>query len=318
MTDELVDYGGAHTSLEGLIRERFAARDLNLWKQRKVLSSMTGLHQSNLRGRGIDFSEVRVYQPGDDIRTIDWRVTARTQKTHTKVFHEERERPVMIMLDQRQSLFFGSRLAFKSVTAAHTASLLAWGALNHGDRVGGLVFSDQGLKEIKPKRSKHSVLQFLNTVHSYNQALGKHSVERNRSALTEALIHARRLVKPGTALIIISDFTDLEDEAIGHLRQLTRHNDVVGVFVYDDMEKELPKPGMYQITNGEKRALISTQGQRTRENYRQQFEQRKELIQNTLTRSGMPLILAPTHIPASDTLRDILGMKVRGRSRHYG
>ena len=142
------EYRGAYTDLPDLIRLRYAAREMADLTGDKTSNPLAGLLSSNFRGRGIDFAEVRVYQPGDDVRTIDWRVTARTQVAHTKVFQEEKERPVLILVDQSASMYFGSQVTFKSVLAARTAAIIAWAALERGDRVGGLVFSEQGLSLI--------------------------------------------------------------------------------------------------------------------------------------------------------------------------
>ena len=148
---------GAYTALSELVALRFNAR-LQLTSKRRSLSTLAGPYQANFRGRGIDFEEVRAYQAGDDVRSIDWRVTARTTEPHTKLFQEEKERPVLVVVDQRIRNFFGSKQCFKSVLAAYTAALLAWSALRNNDRVGGLVLTDNDLKEIRPRRSKLSLI----------------------------------------------------------------------------------------------------------------------------------------------------------------
>jgi uncharacterized protein (DUF58 family) len=153
---------GIRITLSELIEMRHRVREVQLFSTPSQRSPLIGLHHSKLRGRGVDFDQVRVYQAGDDVRTIDWRVTARTQEPHTKLFHEERERPIFIMVEQSCRLFFGSGLMFKSVLAAQAASLIGWAALGHNDRVGGLVFGDNEHYEIKPRRSKQSLLQLLN------------------------------------------------------------------------------------------------------------------------------------------------------------
>src|SRR5690606_11398632 len=162
---------GAYCQLADLLRLRFAARELNLFSPRQAKSAMMGNVRTRFRGRGMDFEEVRLYQPGDDIRAIDWRVTARTQVTHTKLYSEERERPVYVVCDQRASLFFGSVNTMKSVLATYIATLLGWATLNGGDRLGGFVFDDQDFHDIRAKRSKHSVLQLLQTLEQYNHRL---------------------------------------------------------------------------------------------------------------------------------------------------
>ena len=139
---------GVRTSLAELIDMRHRVREVPLFSTPHRRSPLVGLHHSKLRGRGVDFDQVRIYQAGDDVRTIDWRVTARTQEPHTKLFHEERERPIYILVEQSPRLFFGSGLAFKSVLAAQAASLVGWAALSHNDRVGGLVFGQAAAKDI--------------------------------------------------------------------------------------------------------------------------------------------------------------------------
>src|SRR5690554_1851036 len=162
---------GARCDVADLLRLRFAARDLKLSARRPARSLLTGGERTRMRGRGIDFEEVRLYQPGDDIRSIDWRVTARTQVPHTKVFREERERPVFMVADQRSPMFFGTRHCFKSVLGAYISAVLAWAALYNSDRVGGLVFGDQAQRDIRPRRSKHAVLELLHQLQDFNGRL---------------------------------------------------------------------------------------------------------------------------------------------------
>lgn len=148
---------GVELGLDELLEMRHRLHEARLFSSQNRRSPLVGLHHSRLRGRGVDFDQVRIYQPGDDVRTIDWRVTARTREPHTKLFHEERERPVFVLVEQSQRLFFGSGLCFKAVLAARAAAFIGWSALAHNDRIGGLVFSDRDCHEIKPRRSKHSL-----------------------------------------------------------------------------------------------------------------------------------------------------------------
>ncbi|MDH0099302.1 DUF58 domain-containing protein, partial [Pseudomonas sp. GD04158] len=165
----LASHPGIHIDLAELIEMRHRVHEVPLFSTPARRSPLIGLHHSKLRGRGVDFDQVRVYQPGDDVRTIDWRVTARTQEPHTKLFHEERERPIFIIAEQSQRLFFGSGQCFKSVLAARAAALIGWAALGHNDRIGGLVFADNEHHEVKPRRSKQSLLQLLNLLARANQ-----------------------------------------------------------------------------------------------------------------------------------------------------
>ena len=150
-------------SLKTLIDLAKPASTLNL-QHSKNRAQQSGAYMSRFKGRGMEFDEARLYQPGDDIRSIDWRVTARTGKTYTKVFREERERPVFISVDDRLTMHFATRGVFKSVLAAKLAGLLAWAAEHHGDRIGGQLFSEHDCYELKPQNGRHAVLRFLNTL----------------------------------------------------------------------------------------------------------------------------------------------------------
>ncbi len=283
--------GGAYTDIRGLIQLRHAARVLDIPELNKMHNPLSGLLSSRFRGRGIDFAEVRIYQPGDDVRTIDWRVTARTQTPHTKMFQEEKERPVLILVDQSSSMFFGSRRVFKSVLAAETAALLAWTALERGDRTGGIVFSESGHREVRPRRNKSSVLRLLHEIHDYNLALNRNAGNDNQAYLIEALHNVRRVAKHGSIIFLISDFQTFNEEATRvHLRELSRHNDVIGLHISDPLEKELPNPDLYTITDGSARSRIDTAVQRHRKAYQEQYLAGLDIIRAEFARIRSPLI----------------------------
>jgi uncharacterized protein (DUF58 family) len=297
----LQEYRGAYTDLRDLIRLRYTAREMTDLTGNKTSNPLAGLLSSNFRGRGIDFSEVRVYQPGDDVRTIDWRVTARTQVAHTKVFQEEKERPVLILVDQSASMYFGSQVTFKSVLAARTAAIIAWAALERGDRVGGLVFSELGHREIRPRRNKHAVLRLLNEMHDFNHALKKESTIESATYsdnyFTEAISNVRRVTKHGSVIFIISDFTNFSEESRIHLQPLARHSDVVGIHISDPLEQHLPTPDLYSITNGTERTRINTASGKTRDAYERGFQQQLAAIQEEFMRVKAPLLMLQTHQP---------------------
>lgn len=302
----LHEFRGAYTELRDLIRLRYAAREISQLAEQKTANPLAGLLTSNFRGRGIDFAEVRVYQPGDDVRTIDWRVTARTQVAHTKLFQEEKERPVLILTDQSASMFFGSQVTFKSVLAARAAALIAWASLEAGDRVGGVVFSEQGHSEIRPRRSRHAVLRLLNELHDFNHALSRDAstAEAAYSAnyFTEALANVRRVAKQGSVLYIISDFNNFTDESRLHLQPLAQYNEVIGIHVSDELERQLPAPDMYSITNGVDRTRINTANRHHRTAYEQGFQQQLAGIQEEFLRVKSPLLTLQTHQSIVDGL----------------
>ena len=293
---------GAAISLEQLLIQRYAAKTMDYVTQKRSIAGISGIHMSKMRGRGIDFEEFRPYQPGDDIRLIDWRVTARTSRPFTKVFREERERPVIIALDQSHNMYFGSQVAFKSVIAAQAAALFCWLAIDNGDRVGGLVFSDSGANLVRPRRSRRSAMHLLNYVHNYNRNLMlRKSAETAlpdpgfEPGLAYSLGQIRRITKPGSTLYIISDFVTLDDRAMQYLYQLSRHNNVVCCFVYDALEEMLPVPGYYSITDGRRKGSLNTYNAKVRQRYREQFRNRIEWLQAELDNLQVPFIKLRTN-----------------------
>ena len=298
-----LDYRGAYTELRDLIRLRHAARETAELTGSKTANPLAGLLSSRFRGRGIDFAEVRVYQPGDDVRTIDWRVTARTQVAHTKLFQEERERPAFVLVDQSASMHFGSQRCFKSVLAARAAALLAWAALERGERTGGLVFSEQGHREVRPRRSRHAVLRLLNELHDCNQALGKPPQAPGAERyLAGALANLRRVVRQGSLIYIISDFADYGPEAWLHLQPLALHNDVLGIHVSDPLEQQLPAPDLYAISDGRQRTRINTASRRHRRAYAAGYQARYRQVEEAFLRVKAPLIALSTSEPLTDGL----------------
>jgi len=305
--------GGAYTDIKDLIRLRYAVKELDSLVLPKSTNPLSGLLTSNFKGRGIDFAEVRVYQPGDDVRTIDWRVTARTQTPHTKMFQEEKERPVMILVDQSISMFFGSQVAFKSVTAAEVAALISWANLDRGDRVGGIVFAEDRHREVRPRRSKHSVLRLLHEIHDFNNALSTSTPSEEAATidkdnyqqnyLAEALRNVRRVAKHGSTIFLISDFQSLNQQAIIHIRQLARHNDIVGIFIHDPLERSLPRPDLYTITNGETRARINTVNKGYRQQYETSFDNYLADLKGEFARIKSPLLELSTADPLIATLQ---------------
>ena len=304
---------GALITLPHMLIQRQAAKALAYVSHARSIAGISGLHLSKIRGRGIDFEEFRPYQAGDDIRLIDWRATARTGRAVTKVLREERERPVIIAVDQCSSMFFGSQVAFKSVIAAKAAALFCWLAIDNGDRVGGLVFSDTDASLVRPKRSRRSALHLLNQIFTFNQKLNakkEHTPDSEPQAadfkhgLAHALGQIRRITKPGSTLYVISDFATLDETALQYLNQLSRHNNVVCCMVYDALEESLPTPGVYSITDGSSKGSINTHSSKARSRYKQQFEERVATIESDLERLKIRLIKLRTNKLVVEQVRE--------------
>ena len=270
---------------------------------------------SAFRGRGMEFHESRLYQPGDDIRSIDWRVTARSGRTHTKVYREERERPVLLWLDLRQSMFFGTRNYYKSVLASHIAALLAWSSVQHGDRVGGLVFSEQEHFEARPRRGKAAVLHFIQQLVAHQAWRQQPGALQNPSNNAEqALNRLRHVTRPGSLVVLISDFRFIQESSRVHLAQLARHNDVVLLFTHDPLEQSLPPSGYYRLTDGQQELGIDTANRAIRQRYGTRFEQHYESLVRMCNQLQLFLIDISTEDDVLESLRSGLGLR-RHRQR---
>lgn len=305
---------GPYTELEALIQERHSGKQLNLALRTRALSALSGGNRSNFRGRGIDFEEVREYQPGDDIRTIDWRVTARTWNAHTKIFREERERPVLVVTDQRNSMFFGSRNCCKSVLAAHTAALLCWAALEQGDRIGGLVFNDHEHREVRPRRNRSAVLNYLHQLSELNGQLPDlRQAGTATQQFADTAAEVRRIARPGSAVLIISDFKGaLEPRAMEHLHQLSRHTEITALHCSDPLEQHLPGQGRYRVTDGNLKVDLNTGDAAVRAAFSQRFSESLAGLQDNFTKLGIPLLQLSTSVPALDALLPYFSTLRRG------
>ncbi|MEB0090306.1 DUF58 domain-containing protein [Pseudomonas sp. CCI4.2] len=305
---------GIRVSLDELIEMRHRVREVQLFSTPNQRSPLIGLHHSKLRGRGVDFDQVRVYQAGDDVRTIDWRVTARTQEPHTKLFHEERERPIFILVEQSRRLFFGSGLMFKSVLAAQAAALIGWAALGHNDRVGGLVFGDNEHYEIKPRRSKQSLLQLLNRLVRVNQSLNT-EIAADRDAFGIALRRAREVLRPGSLVFVICDERAISDAAEQQLNLLSRHCDLLLLPLSDPLDHALPAAGLLRFAERGARLELDTLDPELRQAYRAQGEARVarwELLAQKLHVLSIPL---STKSGMVEQLREYLSAQRPGKKR---
>jgi uncharacterized protein (DUF58 family) len=289
-------------SLKALINMAKPAKGLS-FKHFSISSRHSGNYLSRFKGRGMEFDEARFYQLGDDIRTIDWRVTARTGETHTKVFREERERPVFISVDNRPTMHFATRGVFKSVLAAKLAGLLAWVAESHGDKIGGQVFSEKNCFELKPQNGKRGVLKFFNAlVKSYGPMESAVSFDHALARLTQH-------VRPGSLVYIISDFRGINNQAETHLAKLSQHCQVVLIFVFDALESSLPSKGRYRFTYEEREVIIDTSDRQRLSKYQQLFAERRQRIDLLAKKLGLALIECNTTEDPVHILKHPLGQK---------
>lgn len=237
-------------TLDELILLQAEARGFSFLPSQPVHSLLAGRHASRLRGRGLSFEELRHYVQGDDVRTIDWKATARLRTPHVRVYNEERERPVLFVVDQRRPMFFGSSRAMKSVTATEVAALGAWRTLFAGDRVGAIVFNDEEIVDLRPQRSQTSVLRFLHELVRHNQALTENPSPKGEVTLNQALEAAARRAHHDHLIVVISDLDGANQDTQRLATQLAAHNDVLIVAVYDPLGASLENfPGMVASTS---------------------------------------------------------------------
>ena len=285
---------GVSLSVAELLRYQQLARLMDLTPSRTPQARLAGSYLTKHKGRGMEFDEARHYQAGDDIRAIDWRVTARTGKTHTKIYREERERPVFLLCDFSSSMHFGTRLLTKAVQAAHTAALISWSAASRGDKIGALLFGASRHRECRPQSRKRAVLGIcheLITMHKESAENAQHADEAYQ-AFADACARARRLARPGSLVYLISDFEHVNDTAKQHISQLARHCEVRAVMVNDPMEHDLPQANRTQpvtVTDGlvEQTWLLGDNNEQQR--YAQWRQQQHAAIQETLSRNGITL-----------------------------
>ena len=243
-----------HITLEHLRGLEGKARGLNFLPRQQSASVLNGRHASRLRGRGLNFEEMRNYLPGDDIRSIDWKATARTGKPHVRVFTEERDRPALLVVDQRMSMFFGTVLNLKSVTAAEAAAVAAFCILDAGDRVGGIVFDDDQQVEFPPRRSSRSVYALLESTARLNQGLhADREVDPAPGNLNRVLKSVARLAHHDHLVVVYSDFDGIDETTHQRLSGIAAHNDLILVLVHDPAAIELDPSQRTQAVFGDGR-----------------------------------------------------------------
>jgi len=270
---------------------------------RPSVSALAGAYRSRFRGRGVDFVESRSYLPGDDIRNMDWRVTARTGKPHTKIFQEERERPVLVVVDASPSLYFGTRTRLKSVAAGQLAAAIAWAAVRRGDRIGAFLFAPDRHRELRPAGGRRGAMRVIQGLVDW---LNPESVHQGQEPLSVSLERVRHTVRPGSLVLIISDFFNLDEQSHRHLSRLRQHNDVIGCQIMDPAEQDLPA-GRFPISDGEHSAMLDTHQQKSRSQFEQMSLQHGEIPRRMFQRHKCGWMVLNT----TDDPVDVLGRELR-------
>jgi uncharacterized protein (DUF58 family) len=290
--------------LDELLALRADVRGIQFNTRRASRSTISGGHGSVHRGRGIEFQEVRQYVMGDDPRMIDWRVTARLGRAYTKLFREERERPVWLLVDLTSTMFFGTRRQLKSTLAIHTAALLAWSAALESDRVGGVVVSDSSVKIIPPRAREAGVIQLLLAL---TQMQPRQASPSRGAGLTDGLQSLLPLVRPGSLVLAISDFATIGAGSEGDWMALGRHNDVRFFWITDPLERRGLPNGRFRVWLPERPLTIN--GASVRAAWQARWREREDRTNNLALQIGAPLIQLDT----SESLKDLLTNVLAGR-----
>jgi len=302
--------GLVYVSLAQLMALQFQARDLSFVARQPQGSLLAGNHASRLRGRGLNFDELRRYQPGDDLRHLDWRASLRTGKPVVRTFTEERDRPALIVVDQRMSMFFGSVRSFKSAVAAELGALAAWMVFNAADRVGGLVFNDSRIDSVAPLRSRKRVEALCSRIAAQNHELNASNADHEGDGqLDKVLQQCVALAGHDHLICLVSDFAGAGPRTLQLLQQLSAHNDVVALQVYDPLALNVPSRGQLLITQGQLQVELAVSQRHVRQPLGDFLGARLKDVASLLRRSQVPLLMISTALPAAEQLRLALGKR---------
>ncbi|WP_340077020.1 DUF58 domain-containing protein [Leptobacterium sp. I13] len=242
-----------------------------------------GEYHSTFKGRGMTFSEVRQYQYGDDVRAIDWNVTARYNEPFVKVFEEERELTMMLMVDISGSELFGTSQQFKKEIITEIAATLAFSATQNNDKIGLILFSDEVELFIPPKKGRSHVLRIIRELIEYEP-------RSNKTDISEALKFLSNVMKKKAIVFILSDFITSDYEQT--LKIASKKHDLTGIRIYDHREEQIPNLGMVQMEDAEsgELLLVNTQSKKVRNNYAKHYIEQVSYFQDTFTKSGAGLL----------------------------
>ncbi len=300
--------GFVYTSLERLMLLEHRVRGLSFLSRQPLSSVLSGNHATRLRGRGLSFDELRQYAPGDDLRRLDWRASLRHGKPFVRSYTEERDRPTLLLVDQRMSMYFGSQRSFKSVSAAELGALGAWMALHAGDRVGGMVFGDQRIEYIRPLRSRARVEALCAAIVRHNLALHATRIaDEEQGQLDRALRECLGMAGHDHLIVVISDFAGAGAQTLQLLRRLRVHNDVLALQVFDPIALRMPNRGRLTVTQGELQVELEVARRRVHRPLGEFLAGRLRDVAALLRRSRVPLLMFSSGRDSLEQSREELG-----------
>lgn len=299
---------GVYVSLSELLKFGYMPKNFSIRPNGAVLSKLSGRHLSGVRGRGMDFSEMKQYVQGDDTRNMDWKATRRTGKPYVRIYNEERDRNVWLVVSQMNSMFFGSKARMKSVSAAHTAALFAFKALETGDRVGAVVYNNEEVKFFKASSSKNNVVNIMTEIERQNNLLEAHNADFSKGNLGASLKILSSLAKHDDLVVLIGDGRAMDEESAKHITRINAHNDVIAVLVYDPMEEQIMPSSSLFLSDGKETVDLDSTDSHFIKKYRALLNDRKEDLKHLSRKNALPVLSVSTAQPVLDQLYEQLSM----------
>ena len=303
---------GVYVTLSELLKFGYMPKNFSIRPNAAIMSKLSGRHQSGMRGRGMDFSEMKQYVQGDDARNMDWKATRRTGKPYIRVYNEERDRNVWLVISQMNSMFFGSTERMKSVSAAHTAALFAFKALETGDRVGAVVYNNDEVKFFKASSSKNNVVQIMTAIERQNNLLKASNDNNLKMNLGEALKTLSALAKHDDLVVLIGDGRAMDEESAKQITRINAHNDVIAVLISDPMEEEIVKSSSLFFTDGVDTVDVDSSTHSFREKYKARRDVMRDKMGQLSRKNALPVVVISTESPVLDQLYSQLNVH-RGR-----
>ena len=297
-------------SLESLIKDKEKSYLLFEKTKEKSRKKTQGGYSSVFKGRGMDFAELREYTPGDDTRLVDWRTTAKQNKTFTKVFHEERERQVWFLLDLRHSMRFATRQAFKSVIAAHITAMLSWYFYEKKDKIGGILLTDEKMQVLKPSHIRSKLMHFFQSI-SQATAVNRIMEPEETTSLALSCMKLKRLCRTGNYIFIISDYSDIDEQMLKNLSVLAKHNTMVMINIYDVLEGRCPIPAVYSVTNGKDVMNLDMTHPANQERYNGYFQKRQYMLKTFTTHYKIAYLPISTEVDYYKQIAESMKRKKR-------
>ena len=300
---------GVYVTLSELLRFGYLPKHFTLRPNGAVLSKLSGRHRSALRGRGMDFSEMKQYVQGDDTRNMDWKATRRTGKPYVRIYNEEKDRNVWLVISQMNSMFFGSQKQMKSVSAAQTAAIMAFKALETGDRVGAVVYNNEEVKFFKASSGKNNLVQIMTEIERQNRLLKASNSNNQKGNLGKALKILSSLAKHDDLVVLIGDARAVDEESARHITRINAHNDVIGVIVSDPLEEKIIPSSSLFFSDGVETVDVDSRSKTFQKEYSNLREARLSGFRNSSKKNALPLLIISTERSVLDQLYEQLSVK---------